>query len=122
MLRKLLSKVTPAGVKDFLVDFAVEPGKTLDEYLSDLKLLVTNVQSVGRELAPGNDSTRSAIKTGIDNQFPTISTQAFAGQHRQPLPSEDMNQLMDALLRDFETKTSVAGSRHYPKALHNKMV
>ena len=135
MLSRALSKVTPAGVMGLLVNFAVDPGTTFATYLSELRLLVANVQSVGRELAPGNGSIQSAVKNGIDDQFPNISAQAFAGRHHQPLPFESVEQMMGAL-RDFDTNTSVAvaakrfgtgsvggvttRSRHFAKALHSK--
>lgn len=66
MMSRALIKVTPAGVMGLLVNFTVGPGTTLAAHLARLRLLVANVQSVGRELTPGNGSIQSAIQNGID--------------------------------------------------------
>lgn len=97
MLNRALSKVTSAGVMGLLVNFMVDPGTTFATCLSELRLLVANGQSVGRELAPGNDSIQSAVKNGINDQSPSTSAQAFLGRHHQPLPFEDVEQLMNVL-------------------------
>lgn len=79
MMSTILGKVTPTWVMCLFVNFTVEPGTTFTAYLAELRLLVANLQSVGREVAPGNGSIQSTIKNGIDDQFPNISAQASAG-------------------------------------------
>ena len=91
-----LSKSTPAAVMQALQNLVVPAGTPFSKYVTELKLLLANVRSVGH-VAPEDGTLQIAIKTGVDDQFAVLGAQIFSGRNMTAVPYSSVDGLMGAL-------------------------
>lgn len=79
-----------------LQNLVVPVGTPFSGYLSELRMMVANVRCVGH-VSPDDGTMQSAIKTGVEDQFASLSALIFAGRNMRNLPFENVDKLMGAL-------------------------
>ena len=75
-----LSKATPAAVMQALRNLVMPVGTPFSVYVTELRLLLANVRSVGH-VAPEDGTLQIAIKTGVDDQFAGLSSIFCRSKH-----------------------------------------
>lgn len=63
-----------------LQNFVVPVGTLFSGYLAELRILVASVRCAGH-VSPEDGTMQIAVKTGVDDQFPSLSALIFAGRN-----------------------------------------
>lgn len=94
-----LRRTTPAPVIQTLQNIVMPARIQFADYLSELRLVVTNVKCVGRGHTGVEDGVLRlrTIKNGVDNQLAGLEAHIIAGRSMPPLPHGCVDDVMEVL-------------------------